>query len=1165
MSSIAGAGDTAVRVRMPSALAGMPIRCHHVIEASAGTGKTYLIEHRIVDLLLRGDVTLEQLLVVTFTEKATAELSRRLRQLLARLLACRADTAAADEPHWRIDGPARQMLSRALQQFDAAAIHTIHGFCHRVLADGAFAAGRLLEQSQVATRTAFGDAFRGALRTSLARLPCYQDHLVAWLEHRGNPLDLEQLLFDCAVRGGRLAPVFEPEALRSAIAELRPLLAELLAGGASIERTLKDAGVHASTARAAERRLGELAALLAAQRDGDALPHILAGLQAGSKDGPLDYLVEKLAGLRGGDCRLPLLHRKLAAVRACAVPLDSAVAQLFLPVVQERLARDKHDHGLFDFQDMLDLVWQALASPGGGELARQLRRRYPFALIDEFQDTDETQWQIFRRLYLDGEHAHLTLVGDPKQAIYGFRGADVHTYLRARSELLARGGQLTELTDNYRSTPQVVAAYNLLLSQGRDAGAVLDRPFFTGAIRYERPVRCATRLTAVDPQGRCAPAVHVFTIGQRLPADDCRRLLASRITAEIRTLLAGETLRFGEEGGLRPVRPSDIFVLTRSFSECDEMARHLRAAGIPCALFQNQGLLQSSEARDVCDLLAGIANLRDRSARFRAWQTRFFGVELADLPRLADLPDDHPLLARLLEWKGLAERRDYEQLFADILARSRIIERELFLGSSERAISNFEHIFELLLADVVHSRCELHELCGRLRRWMSDTEGSEVDERNVQRLESHGHAVQLMTMHKSKGLEAPIVFLYGGFSRGQRDRAHTVHEGGERRLYLSPLPAAQQSAARDEAASEDQRLLYVALTRASARLYLPHIAELRDGCQAQLAPRLERVMAAIRDPRHAPALAPLFTFEPLAPDSDRAGQPGGDPLDLTGYTPPAELLAEPDEAQEDRLLPGLAGRSGRRVTSYSKLHRDSEAAAGPPAIAGSAAPGETAAAAPGALPGGARTGIFLHDLLEHLPWTSAARSPELAAWRREPEVALLFDEMCRRHQIPAAARPEAELLIHSALTVPIPLPAGGSIPGLCQVKRLLREMEFLYPAAAPPGGDGATYVRGFIDLVFEHDDRIYLLDWKSDLLADYDPDTLRQHCALHYREQALLYGAAIDRLLRSGGQARGRGGMLYLFLRGVDASRPGRGIHFFAPGDGDLDAELAALAGGGAP
>ncbi len=768
------------RYPVPAAVWAMEPRRHQVIEASAGTGKTYLLERRVVDLLVRAGASIDQVLLVTFTEKATAELRRRTRALVRDVAAARGGDERTLDPHWTIDGAARAGLESALVGFDGAAIHTIHGFCHRVLQSTAFDGRRPLRQTQVAGETALREAFTACMRDTLAVEPDARVLLEAWLAAGRRLDDLPRALGEAMRLGGRLAREYRPDLIDPALAEMATAIAAVNGGLAPV---LRAGRVHANTAAAADRRARAMLELAERRQRGCELPQLLDEIDDNAHE-----LADKLSGLAS-----PTVARIAAAAAELArasVPLQAAVVAGFLPAVRERLARDKAERGQFDYGDMLELVWRALSGPGGDDLAARLRARYPFALIDEFQDTDDVQWSIFRRLYLEapaGSDAWLSVVGDPKQAIYGFRGADVYAYLRARRELLAAGAQETRLDVCYRASAGMIGAVNRVLEDA----PFLD-PFFSGAIDYAavRPPERAGAAAVCD--GREVEPLCILHVPDAadLDAAGLRARLAGRIVDEIAGILGhgarqDRRLSLRAHGAERALGPGDVFVLTRTVAESREIAERLRRAGVRCALYQQEGLLQTDEAAEVRDLLAAIASPRDGSARLRAWQGRFFAVPLAELPAVAAAGDSHPFVQRLLEWKGLADRLDYEALFPRILEQTRLVEREIALAPSERALTNFLHLFELLLDEMLVARCDLVELVRRLGGWMDDTVNS--DERNVQRLESERDAVQIMTIHRAKGLEAAVVFLFGGSGAAPNRQVQAFHRGDERWVHVGKV------------------------------------------------------------------------------------------------------------------------------------------------------------------------------------------------------------------------------------------------------------------------------------------------------------------------------------------------------------------------------------------
>ncbi|MCA9676898.1 MAG: UvrD-helicase domain-containing protein, partial [Myxococcales bacterium] len=797
-----------------------------VVQASAGTGKTFFLEHRVVDLLLRTDATIDRLLVVTFTEKATAELRARIRDKLTALAHAPDDAGPpADTPCWTIDAAARRKLRDALAGFDRAPIHTIHGFCQRLLVEDAFAGRRLFDQQQVPDDVAFTEAYHQALREELARQPAERRLLEAYLDAGGGSIaTLGDVLLACVRRGAPVTPRLEVDDLLAQTARFAAALHAVIARGTVTAIAGVLGTTNGNTKRALTAKLTRLGTALAEAVASEADPEpravaVLAALARLRADhAGLDEAPDKLKDPTPAG--VELIDAAAALVRGF-VPLEAACAARFLDPVLRRVRAGKSRRGQFDFQDMLRLVRDTLLGERGAELAERLRRRHPWAMIDEFQDTDEVQWDIFRRVWADGDRTSLTIVGDPKQAIYAFRGADVQTYLTARADLEGRGADTVPLVDNYRSSGDVVEAVNALL---RSHGE-----FFTGTIQYDHPVRAAGGVTATWPDGTAPSPVHVFEIapavdGEKLAAPDLLETLAERAAEEIRRLLDDPAYRLrvtDRHGQQQTLAPQDIHVLTRTGKESDRVAVALRARGVPCALYQREHLFEAPEAAEVADLLDAVADPRDRTARLLAWNTSFFGVPLADLRDLAEVPDGHPLIALLHDWRGLALRKDYDQLFARVLDDTRWIERAVVAGGGERAITNVLHLFELLHDDVARAPCEIHELAARLRGWIRTGTTTRPDDIDLQRLETDRHAVQIMTIHRAKGLEAAVVFVVGGYGGTFPDKVHLYHQpDGRRFLHVGPAVGDVDALIDADLREENQRLMYVALTRARVRLYL---------------------------------------------------------------------------------------------------------------------------------------------------------------------------------------------------------------------------------------------------------------------------------------------------------------------------------------------------------
>jgi exodeoxyribonuclease V beta subunit len=1163
--------SAAIRYPRPPELDQLGTR-HAVVEASAGTGKTYLLEHLMVELLLNHGARMEEILVVTFTERATAELCLRLRKKLSDLCHLSVEPADAKQANcWLIDDKARGRLRDALLAFDRATISTIHGFCRGILGDHAFLHRRMFDEQAVDEKDAFHTAFVECLRDDFAVQPELKPYLRAWLSTGHSAADLESDLGACTRELARIFPP-RPEALQpqfdeAALAAAVTAWPAETAGDPTLAERLKRSGIKGSTAKAVLARVAALSEMVAeAGKTGD-IAAFLMQLQTKEsvwKERGFPYLLDHLA-IAAADAKVSALHRATASIRDARAPLLAAVAHKFLPLVRARLQERKRAAGLYDFQDMLTLVAERLGGedPPAQLLLSTLRRRYKYALIDEFQDTDDVQWFIFRRLFFESrEHHVLTVIGDPKQAIYRFRGADVHTYLRARTEIMQAGGALVKLAQNFRSTQAVIDGYN----------AVFDRStgFFRAGsgIDYAQPVTCgrARGLVGTDDQPR--PGVVIFDVQapERTPVADIRRVLRRQIADEIRRLLSDDGALFLRDGSAhKRIAARDIFVLAFTNNECLEVGETLRGAGLPFAFYKEDNLFQTSHAKDVLDLLRAIAEPDNPTLRARAYLTAFFALDLADLAQ-RDRPDDaDPLLRQLFEWRDLALSGDFGALFARVLAQSGVVSRDICLSQSERALTNTLHIFEVLQEEATRTHASLRELVETLGAYVNRTRLPPGDERNLQRLESDADAVQVMTVYKAKGLEADVVFLYGGLNRGTNSSAPVFHDQQDQRVvHLGSLDPLEKDTYAKEIADEDRRVLYVALTRARGRLYLPRCPAGLSGVAGAY-----RMLGPIFDKLLGDAgTGGLFHCVPVV-CRENAGleSPVFAAAALSHWQPPAL----PPDASAAEFHKIARERAGFVVTSYTGVKRRHGGFVVPEDPADLSTANEPvehdlpAPVDPHELSRGRLSGIFLHAILEEVPLDSLTAPSSSAEWAAQPQIAQLLARLAHRHERDPGQITHAAHLVHTALSTPLRL-GDCLVPGLGWARPSLREVEFLYPM---PEQDhpllGQTLVaqegtrawsierglvKGFIDYLFEHEGRVYLCDWKGDWLPSWDSDRLRIHCENNYDIQARLYTLAVLRLAGLSDRAafeRRFGGVLYSFLRGMRPGDEQAGIYFRRP------------------
>lgn len=1120
-----------LRYPKPQILAQIPLKHHAVIEASAGTGKTYTLEHLIIEIMLKPEarVGVEEILVVTYTERATSELRSRVRALLERILTTRPEDVELKpgDAFWEIDESTRLYLESQVYAFDRAPIHTIHGFCRRILSENAFYLRKLFDQTHEDSSHLFERAFHKALRTEIAVESPLKELLEHWLS-RHSFEELQRGLYVVCTTPADIRPKFNFHDLERALTQLHERRDAEWQGLESLASN----SVPTDFMEAQEIAM-EMFKVAEDFVKGRPIPDLLVSV---------DHRVEgwqrlrKVNGLRN---RCPALDTMLLEFP----PLKAAVLQAFAPRVMAAHIREK-ERGFYDFDDMLTTVWERMKDPSdptASALIQFLRMRYKYALVDEFQDTDEVQWNIFKTLFFDSPTNRLYVIGDPKQAIYGFRGADVHTYLQAK-EQMAKRSPVVPLKQNFRSTPRVIQAYNAVFNQN-------DRnPFFDAQkISYDEPVEPGKEfLRALDKHGNDIVPFSMVRLdkgGEKIYGDDLFDSYGHYIADEILKILGDEPIFLQDEGELRRVGPSDIFVLARTRREEHRIGEVFRERGVPFAFYKLEGLFATPEAAEVLDVLRAIDEPHLEDRRIKAWMTHFFEVDIEDLGRCRDLPETHPIFDRLIRWSELAQARDFERLFIDILDRSGIVRREIFDRHSERELTNYQHIFELLLEASHGSNTAFKDLIETLSSWVSGTKHAGDDDRDIQRLESERDAVQIMTFHKSKGLEADVVFLFGGISRSSFDEFTTLHWGHRRILHIGkPYAPKAIELARHEIAEEDRRLLYVGITRARARIVVPFASRAKDihkfdGMMRMLNDRL------ISMQRSRTLNELLFEEITIFPWDENA------PRVLPPRIVRQEIQLDTLKAFNQDLRP-----KSFVISSYSRMKRFTGGykATAADDLGGTAEPFEAEPAQiPSAwrkeeeLPGGAIQGVFLHQILEDLEYF--AEPLALDEWRSLPATTKVFDTNFKRYAIDPTYRNYCETIVHATLSAQIELPDSKTMPRLGQASRVLKEVEFMFPI---PEGDRALdirpdgpfriergWIKGFIDLLFEYDSKIYFADWKSDTLENYSKDLLELHVAKNYGTQASLYGLAVARMLRlhSKEEYDARfGGYLYFFLRGMN-------------------------------
>jgi len=1206
----------------------VPLGGRHLVEASAGTGKTFTLALLYVRLVLERRLSVRSILVVTFTRAATAELTERIRARLRQMLAALLDQ---DDPASRDPLLARLLrarrragdiegdcdrLSQALASFDEAAISTIHGFCQRALEEHAFGTRTdpdtefAKDDSQILMEVA-SDYHAVQLEQASPRLyaalraqggepvPSYLAKLASTFSKH---LDLTLLPEPAAPR--------DLSSLERAVEEAHDAAAASYPGGSTLVDLLMGANLNGGQYKRATMEAKWCPQL-------DALFGSGAPLGLG---GELETILEKLtpAGLagrtnKGGVAPMHAFFEDafvlLEAWHALSAALAEATVQAllqFAAYVRTELPARKARAQQRSFGDLLTALEAALSRPDADPLVAALRESFSAALVDEFQDTDPVQYAIFERVFGDESHP-LFLIGDPKQAIYGFRGADIFAYLRAAED--PRSTRHT-LRTNWRSDPGLISAVATLF----DA----PTPFIDPRIAF---VDVEPRKGVRDKLS--GSPFRFLWLAKSDVGPAAKKVTAGYMGSEMPTLLAAHVAQLlRDEPALEP---PDVAVLTRSNKSAKAVQRALIRAGVPAVLESDASVLDSEEAGEVELLLRALLDPANAAAVRAALATDLMGYggrELLALSRDELLWDE--LVGQFDELRELWLSHGPAALIRGWMDSFSVAERLLAREGGERSLMNTLHVFELLADLSARERVSASSLVDRFHALRVDEtrRSAELASTAELRLETDASAVRVTTIHKSKGLEYPVVYLPYACELGvPKDtqapklgtRYHDPEAGFRHTLDLgSEHWDAHREYARDEEFAEGMRLLYVALTRAKHRVYmvwgqlhgvdksatgyLLHGASRRGSDESARGAMASRVEPLEEDELRADleelASHPFIALEPLA--SARAAA-SGDQLKLDLSAPPALSVRGP--APRVRLDYRVASFSS--LKSFAAPHdlldgRDRDQGLQETVLPSAL---EEARVTLADFPAGTGPGHVVHEVFERYAFSAPAETP------LEP----LCVSALGRRGFDVGLAPTLAQGIREALDTPLGLEGE---PTLHDADAHRAELEFflrarpsegLTPASlasvfrrhAAPGGDARYaeqlgrlsfptlrgYLHGFIDLLFRADGRYYVVDYKTNHLGaradDYRPDALREPMAHHhYHLQYHLYVVATVRMLRQRvpdfDYDAHFGGVRYLFVRGMSPKHaPCTGVYVDKPSRAlieDLDhALMGETPSGGAP
>ena len=1188
----------------------LPLNQISLIEASAGTGKTYTIGSLYLRLLLKAGennfsrpLNVEEILVVTFTEMATEELKKKIRERITDAInKLTAFAKTQDKSAFKNDEfltalcdnldifEAIHRLKLAEQNMDLAAIYTIHGFCRRMLMQYAFHSGihfnleLIKDQSDLLVR--FANEF---WREHFYPLDFESANFIATeLVSPANVLSLlkadlgKDLQVEIENKQALSVPIqiFLPQYLGGYQKALNELKAFWLESADEILAIItnelekdypKDQLKSLNRKKYQVKRLGDWINKINQWSNNPRDYQINTTL----KDYFLQSSIEKNCEEstdKNKDKKpatpfySPIFAELEKRVNALMTPdlLSKLTLYHYRQGLQQKLLDYKLNHQEKSFDDLLRLFCEALQGAQGDELAEMIRFQYPFAMIDEFQDTDSQQYAIFSKIYRDNpeKNTGFIMIGDPKQAIYRFRGADIFTYLKASDEAQSR----FELTKNYRSEKHLVEGVNALFDFPQS-------PFIYQNINF----------TAVDSRddhlrfylnGKAEPAYRFYlTASDKVNKTEMAKICAVSIQYWLKSAVENQAV-FQNEDTCKTLQAANIAVLVRDKNEAALVKNELQKLGIASVYLSDQNsVFDSNVAKELAWVLKACLNVAERPI-LNAIATALFGLNAADIHQIQQNEADWQRWAdSFAQYQQTWQRQGILAMLHQILLEQGISERLLSQATGERDLTDFLH-----LAEILQQAATLHESEAALLSWFEKQIQGEGRQEAQIRLESERQLVKILSIHKSKGLEYDLVWLpfLAVPSKIPTAGDMNVYYSKERDETLWDIENRNLNALCEETFAEELRLLYVALTRAKYQMAFALPAQFDKKWNA-----LHYVLSQgeigkeinLSDSKDTETLLQAFK-EKMQDNVEICTKPN-----LEAF-PALSINIKNDELKAAEFTGNI--EQDWRITSFTSIeqaHRRqnyfTESAGKKHAVFDDAKDYDSQNAIEMStallnenesnildLPRGKQVGTALHRHFENCYFSDLANTEEIDKLRQSLQLDETFTEPLQNW---------LQQISHTPLSNEI----GIALADLAN-KDCIKEMPFYLairehfdveafnhtlkahhhlPSEPLQFEQIQGMVRGSIDLVFRHNGKYYLVDYKSNFLgstlADYNQEALKKEMLhSHYDWQYLIYTLALHRYLQSVvpdyDYARDFGGVFYLFLRGMNGE-PQSGVFYDRP------------------
>lgn len=1130
----------------------------HLIEASAGTGKTYNITSLYIRALIEKNLVPSQILVVTYTNDATAELKTRIRSRIIECIEIGQGKQISDPfLNWfrsQTNHAQIEHLKTALNQFDEAMISTIHGFCQRILSEYSLEFGVspgfeiLSDETELITEAAdefwreffssknmvIGQEIRNFLQRSFSSPEDLLRKIKPAIEHTDIALSPD-------------APSLEEfESIQEILQQKSALLQEVLKEEKNeLLTSLNKASLNNRSYYSSKYdRPEEFYEWI---ESGTCFDSSYEKLDLFTRDG-----IDK--GFKKGFERpyhlriFEIVEEWQAAFQAYS-RIQITFLKTAISEIQERIETFKEQGNVLGYNDLLNLAKNGVQQSSG--LAHLIKSRFPIALVDEFQDTDHIQYSLFRSVYYTSQKEALFLIGDPKQAIYRFRGADINTYLRAKNDVPEQNKHT--LVYNFRSAEKVLAGVNGFFNKA-------EEPFKLQGLGFqnaEYPDTKDSQKGVLKLNGDEVAPLQCFEIDSESSSKSSfEKSIIQSIATEIVSLL---NKPYSIEG--KPITAGDIAILVSSHKQASSIQDTLIDRGIRSQIRSRASVFGSLQANELYTVLHAISNPFNHRLIRAALGTTLMGVSISDLQKMGESDEDWNQYQ--LQFTNLnAVWKDYGfiRCISDWMNEFNIEANLLSQKRSLRSITNLQHLIELLTKEARSGKSGQYHMLNHFRLKIENQSDSKAEDEYI-RLESDDDLVRIMTMHASKGLEFPVVFCPFLWQHRVSPKSGFFPVSDGKCLELE-LDTSSEKYDEDykrklnEEFSEKLRLAYVALTRASSACYVYWTQE-----------EISRNQNPI-------------SF--LIDENGTRDSLGSDVAEWRTIEINNESIELESKNEGHSQVPKVFGR--RNLSSFPRIHSFSSLSLNVPVEENEEKPGfdfdfthveeenlEVAKESIFTLPKGAVTGNLLHELFE----TIAFDKPETFS--------SAIDELTIKHGFEERWKPVLQILLENGVNHE--LISGINLGKISNENRLV-EMQFHFPmknvetthllsiirnSTAKTTDKASGFMTGFIDLIFQYEGKFYILDYKSnhlgDSTAEYNSESLRDEM-IHssYDLQYHIYTVALHRYLKQRrpdyDYERDFGGVFYLFLRGIEKGKTGSGVYFDKPNLSSISRLDEYLAGG---